>query len=209
MRLGFDVKGDISQIMQDETQLGKLAVSAAMRSVARDVQLDWRAQIVAAGLGARLGNSIRSKVYPEGKPSLNAAALVFTNADKIIAPNETGALIRSQNGFWLAIPLTAAGKSARRGRISPGEWESRTGRKLAFVYRAGRSALLVDTGKVADRARTMGRDGFSRAARGSKGRSVPMFVLVPQVRLPKRLSLLSKSQTIAGSVPARIASQWK
>ncbi len=208
MKLGFEVTGDIEKIMRDETQLAKIAVSAVMRSVARAVQLDWRAQIVAAGLGERLGNSIRSQVYPS-KPSLNAAALVFTNADKIIGANETGALIRSQNGFWLAIPLPTAGKSTKGGRISPAEWEGRTGRKLTFIYRAGRNALLVDTGQVKAGARTTGKDGFSRAARGFRNRTVPIFVLVPQVRLPKRLSLLSKADAIAATVPARIINQWR
>ena len=80
-----------------------------------------------AGLGARLGNSIRLATYPKGGESLNAAALVWSNAPVIVGAHDTGPLIRSRNGFWLAIPTPAAGKSTRGGRITPGEWERHMG----------------------------------------------------------------------------------
>ena len=48
-----------------------------------------------------------------------------------------------ENGFWLAIPLPAAGKSLRGGRITPGEWERRRGLRLRFVYRRMGPSLLV------------------------------------------------------------------
>jgi hypothetical protein len=82
----------------------------------------WRAQITGAGLGPRLARTIRSEQFPKGRPSLNAAALVWSKAPVIVNAHDTGPLIRSRNVFWLAIPLPAAGKSLRGGRISPGEW---------------------------------------------------------------------------------------
>ena len=57
--------------------------------------------------------------------------------------NNTGPLIRSKNGFWLAIPTQAAGKSTRGGRITPGEWERRTGLRLRFIYRRRGPSLLL------------------------------------------------------------------
>lgn len=209
MKLSLDVDGDIEQILTDEVMLGKIAVSSAMAQAGSELKQIWRGQVQQAGLGNRLANSIRSNVYPTARPSLNAAALVHTNADEIILSHETGPLIRSTNGFWLAVPLPSAGKSARGGRISPAEWETKTGRRLRFVYRAGRSALLVDDGTVNAGARTMGRDGFSRKARGFKNRTVPIFVLVPQVKLQKRLNLMAAADAYAGTVPGRIAGGWK
>jgi hypothetical protein len=209
MKLALDVDGDIEKIMADEVLMGKIAVTSAMSQAGSELKSIWRGQVQQAGLGNRLANSIRSNVYPSGRPSLNAAALVYTNADEIILAHETGPLIRSTDGFWLAVPLPSAGKSARGGRISPAEWEARTGRRLRFVYRAGRSALLVDDGTVKAGARTMGRDGFSRAARGFKNRTVPIFALVPQVKLQKRLSLMVAADAYAGRVPGNAVARWK
>ena len=80
--------------------------------------------------------------------SLNAAALVWSNAPVIIGAHDTGPLIRSKNGFWLAIPTPAAGKSTRGGRITPGEWERRTGLRLRFIYRRRGPSLLVAEGRL-------------------------------------------------------------
>ena len=49
-----------------------------------------------AGLGTRLGNSIRLATYPKGSESLNAAALVWSNAPVIVGAHDTGPLIRSR-----------------------------------------------------------------------------------------------------------------
>jgi hypothetical protein len=56
----------------------------------------------------------------------------------IIGAHDTGPLIRSKDGFWLAIPTPAAGKSTRGGRrgsapTTPGEWEHRIGLRLRFI----------------------------------------------------------------------------
>ena len=53
----------------------------------------------------------------------------------IFGAHDTGPLIRSKDGCRLAIPLPAAGKSLRGGRITPGEWERRRGLRLRFIYR--------------------------------------------------------------------------
>lgn len=58
-------------------------------------------------------------VCAKGNDSLSAAALVWSNAPVIVGAHDTGPLIRSRNGFWLAIPTPAAGKSTRGGRITP------------------------------------------------------------------------------------------
>lgn len=86
--------------------------------------------------------------------SLGAAALIYSKAPHIVGAFDEGAVIRSKDGFWLAIPTEAAGKSAKGGRITPGEWERRNGRRLKFVYRRGRPGLLVDRLPSTSRDRT-------------------------------------------------------
>lgn len=191
-----------------EIRAGERAVSLSMRGVSQSLKTAWRDQVRLAGLGSKLANAIRSDAYPKGKDSLSAAALVWAKAPKIISSFEDGATINSKDGFWLAIPLPAAGRGSR-GRITPAEWESRRGRRLRFVYRSGRSALLVDDGTTLARAGKTGRDGKWRAARGFKNRTVPIFALVPEVRLKKRLNLKSEAERQAASVPARIIANWK
>lgn len=209
MKLAVTVDQDLARDLREEGRKGAVATTKAMAQVGAAVKSAWRGQITSAGLGGRLANTIRSQVYPQSRASLEAAALVYSRASKIVGAFDRGAVIRAKDGFWLAIPLPAAGKSRRGGRITPGEWERRTGRVLRFVYRAGRSALLVDDGKVARGARIVGRDGFSRAARGFRNRTVPIFALVPQVRLRKRLALVPAAERIGASLGARIVAGWR
>jgi len=146
MKLKLNITPDIVAVMAAEVAAGERAVSAAMREAGTDLKTAWRAQITGAGLGRRLANSIRSQTYPKVGDSLNAATLVWSNAPEIIGAHDTGPLIRSKNGFWLAIPTEAAGRGLRGGRITPGEWERRRGLRLRFVYRRTGPSLLVAEG---------------------------------------------------------------
>jgi hypothetical protein len=207
--LKIEVRGDVGKILTEERRAGARSVTRAMVGASQSIKAAWRGEITGAGLGTRLANTVRSQAYPQATASMNAAALIWTRASKIVGAFERGAVIRSQNGFWLAVPLPAAMKSGRGGRITPAEWEGRTGRALRFVYRPGRAALLVDDGRVKRGARTMGRDGFTKAARGFKNRTVPIFALVPQVTLRKRLNLYAAALRIAGGLPQRIVAGWR
>ena len=111
MKLKLDIDPDIVALMQAEITAGEKAVTAAMREAGTGLKTDWRSQITGAGLGRRLANSIRSQTFPRAGESLEAAALVWSKAPTIIRAHDTGPLIRSKDGFWLAIPLPAAGKS--------------------------------------------------------------------------------------------------
>ncbi|WP_442872968.1 DUF6441 family protein [Aurantimonas sp. C2-3-R2] len=53
---------------------------------------------------------MRSQNFPRSGESLDAAALVWSKAPVVIGAHDTGPLIRSKDGFWLAIPTPAAGK---------------------------------------------------------------------------------------------------
>lgn len=113
------------------------ATPAAVHEAGTGLKAAWRLQITGAGLGTRLANSIRSQNFPRSGESLDAAALVWSKAPLIVGAHDTGPLIRSKSGIWLAIPRPAAGKSLRDDRLTPGEWERRRGLRLRFVYRVG------------------------------------------------------------------------
>ncbi len=130
--------------------------------------------------------------------------MVWSKAPVIIGAHDTGPLIRSRNGFWLAIPLPAAGKSLQGGRITPGEWERRSGLRLRFVYRRAGPSLLV----AERRLNTKGRAVASRSKTGRGATTVPIFLLVPQVKLPKRLDLARDADRALDSVPGFILARW-
>ena len=113
-------------------------------------------------------------------------------------------LIRSRNGFWLAIPTAAAGKSARGGRITPGEWERRSGLRLRFVYRRNGPSLLVAEGRLNARGRAVA----SRSKTGRGVTTVPIFLLVPQVQLRKRLDLARDARVAQERIPGAIVANW-
>lgn len=209
MRLLLNIEGSVKQQLDGELVIGERAVTQVVTRLTAAIKEDWRNQVRGSGMGSRLANTMRGEVYPQGQNSLSAAGLVYTTAPKIVDAHERGALIRSQDGYWLAVPLPAAGKSMRNGRITPGEWEQRTGRRLKFVYRAGRSALLVDDGTVKSGARVMTRKGFHRSASGFRNRTVPIFALVPQVKLQRRLDLFRRADAVAASAAASIVAQWR
>lgn len=209
MKFNLTIDGDLNALMRSEVTAGKLAVKSGLRDAAEMMKRGWRAEVEGAGLGAKLSRSIRSEVYPKGDTSLNAAALIWSKAPVIMYANEKGALIRSQNGFWLAIPTQSAGKGPGGRRITPGEWERRTGRALTFIYRRGKTALLVDTGRV-NRPNYMTKAGeHKRRGPGRKNVTIPIFTLVPQVRLRKRLNVAELSEYVASRVPSMVVSRWR
>lgn len=209
MKLRLDIDPGIVAMMAAEVAAGERAVSAAIREAGTGLKAAWRLQITGAELGARLARTIRSEQFPKATPSLNAAAVVWSNAPVIVGAHGTGPLIRSKNGFWLAIPTPAAGKSLRglrRGSASttPGEWERRTGLRLRFIYRRRGPSLLVAEGRLNTKGRVV-------AFRSKTGRGVvtaPIFLLVPQVKLPKRLDLARDADRALDSVPGLIVANW-
>ncbi len=204
MKLKLAIDPDIVALMAAEVAAGERAVTAALREAGIGLKSAWRGQITRAGLGARLAKSIRFASFPKSGDSLNAAALVWSKAPVIIGAHDTGPLIRSKSGFWLAIPTPAAGKSRRGGRTTPSDWERRNGLRLRFIYRRRGPSLLVAEGRLNSKGRAVG----SRAKTGRGLTTVPIFLLVPQVKLPKRLDLARDAERAVDGVPGRIVANW-
>lgn len=214
--LNFTLKvdGDLDQMMRAEAAAMARAVQGGIRGATQALKEDWRGQVRASGLGDRLSRTVRGEVYPKDHASPRAAGLVYTKAPVIIDAHDRGVTIRSGSGLWLAIPLQAAGARGAGGRkITPAEWERRTGRRLRLIYRKGRTGLLVDDGTVRTKGTMsrMSRRGFHTTftPKGFRNRVVPIFALVPQVTLKKRMNLFPAAERIAATAPARIAAAWR
>jgi hypothetical protein len=204
MKLDLSVTGDIVSAMRAEILAGEKAVTSAMRAAGSGLKSDWRTQITRARLGQRLANTIRSKTYPAAGESLEAAALIWSNAPQIIGAHDTGPLIRSKDGFWLAIPTPAAGKGSRGKALTPGEWERRRGLRLRFIYRRNGPSLLVAEGRL--NSRGLGVVSRSKTGRGKS--TVPIFLLVRQVKLTKRLDLARDAMRAQAAIPGMIVANW-
>lgn len=205
MKLVVDFSPDLVALLEQEIRAGERAVTAAMKAAGSELKQDWREQITRAGLGHRLPRTIRSRTYPTSGDSINAAAFIWSNAPEILNAHDRGALIRSKSGFWLAIPTEAAGKGRGGARLTPAEWERRRGMRLRFIYRRNGPSLLV-----AEKARINTR-GLAVASRAKTGRgqvSAPIFLLVPRVKLRKRLDLARDAEKVAGAVPGWIVAKW-
>ena len=206
MRLILDIQGDIRAMMKAELEAAERAVTAGVAQAAGGLQIAWRGQITGAALGQSLANSVRKKLYPTSGASIRAAAVVYSNASKVVDAFDRGAIIRAKDGVWLAIPTAAAGqKGIGNKRITPGGWEQRTGQRLRFVYRRGQPSLLV----AEIRLNSKGRAVASKSKTGRGLTTVPIFLLVPQVKLPKRLSLEGPAREAEARLPGLIVANWR
>ena len=138
MKIKLDITLDLATLMAAETKVSEKAVTAATREAGTSLKTAWRSQITGARLGMRLARTIRSEQYPKGRPSLNAAALVWSKVLYIVHAHDTRPLIRSHNGFWLTIPTPAAGQGPPRLPDHPG--------RVGATHRAAPAVLLSPGG---------------------------------------------------------------
>jgi hypothetical protein len=209
MRLSAALSGDLRILLAEEVRAAETAVTAGVRQAGQALKAELRQQVTSAGLGGRLANAWRDRHYPNGK--VDAASLVWTMAPQIIRAFDEGVTIRSQRGRWLAIPTESAPRRGTDGRrISPSTFpEHRLGR-LRLVMRPGKAPLLVVDGLRASTGRRGGfRRASTRALRTGQGVvTVVMFVLVPQVRLRKRLDIEGAARRWHAHLPRLVIEAW-
>ena len=195
--------------MQAELRDLEQAVAAGTKSAGQSLKTELRRQVASAGLGQRLANSWRDRHYPNQR--LDAASLVYTKAPQIIRAFDEGAVIRSTRGRFLAIPTENAPKKGTDGRrISPSTFPKHRFGPLRFVPRQTGPSLLVVDGLRASYSRQAGElRGFRRATEGARRSgqgltTVVMFLLVPQVKLSKRLDVTRAAERWSAQLPALI-----
>lgn len=208
MKLGAAFSKDLGTVFKEvATEIDGFETRAMTASGQYALQR-WRQAVLAAQLGPRVANATRLKLYPRGQKKVRAA-LIYTKAPNIVEAFALGVTIRSKAGFFLAVPLPAAGQAARGKRMTPGLFEKTTGIKLRLVYRRKAPSLLVaDNARLSKvgRARTnqtRRKDG-AVSTRLTGRTSVPVFVLLPQVNLRKRLDLDAIARDADGYLTQRM-----
>lgn len=199
--LNIKVSGSFLKDVEKHIKNVEKSVQQAVTQATNGLKQELRQQVTGAGLGKRLSNTWRSKVNPQGRNSVNASGAVWTTAREIIDSNSKGATIKGKQGNWLAIPLEAAGKAGRGRKMTPVEWQKKNGR-LRFIYgKNGKNSFLVAENM---RARKGKRGGFSRASESAVAKgtvaTVPVFLVIPQVRIKRRLDPKSAYEKWSRSV---------
>jgi hypothetical protein len=209
MKLVATLARSLQADMQAELRDIERAVASGTRDAGRGLKTELRRQVASAGLGQRLANSWRDRHYPNQK--LDAASLVYTKAPQIIRAFDEGAVIRSKRGRLLAIPTENAPRKGTDGRrISPSTFpEHRFGPLRFFPRPTGPSLLVVDGLRASFSGQTGQLRGFGRATdrarrRGQGLSTVVMFLLVPQVKLRKRLDVVRAAERWSAELPALI-----
>jgi hypothetical protein len=214
MKLVATLARSLQADMQTELRNLEHAVSGGTREAGRGLKTELRRQVTSAGLGQRLANSWRDKHYPNRK--FDAASLVYTKAPQIIRAFDQGAVIRSRRGRFLAIPTQNAPRSGTDGkRVSPSTFPEHRFGPLRFVPRSsGPSLLVVDSLRASFGRKTGELRGFRRATdrarRSGQGlTTVVMFLLVPQVKLSKRLDVARAAERWSAELPALVERQLR
>lgn len=209
MKLAASIAGSLKADLQKEMRQIEKAVASGVKDAGDGLKGSLRRQVVMAGLGSRLARTWRSRAYPN--QGHDAASLVWSKAPDIVRSFDRGAVIRGKSGFWLAIPTAAAPKRGVGGkRITPANFPEHRFGPLRFVYRRGAPSLLVVDGvRISAKTGRVGRQAkggaFTKTGRMKSGiTTVVMFVMVPQVRMPKRLDVRRAAETWAGRVPGLI-----
>ena len=209
MKLAATIAGSLKADLQKEMRQIEKAVAEGVAEAGDGLKGSLRRQVITSGLGPRLARTWRSRAYPN--KGHDAASLIWSKAPDIVRSFDQGSVIRSKTGFWLAIPTAAAPKRGVGGkRITPANFPEQRFGPLRFVFRRGAPSLLVVDGvRISAKTGRVGRQAkggaFTKSGRIKSGiTTVAMFVMVPQVKMPKRLDVRRAAETWARRVPGLI-----
>ncbi|ODN70216.1 DUF6441 family protein [Methylobrevis pamukkalensis] len=183
------IEGNLPAFVEGRIAAVETAMMAAARATVRAGVGRLRVDVVSAGLGQRVANTWRSEVYPKRGRSMAPAGYIYSRASAIVSAFEEGATIRPVKGsVFLWLPTEHVPRRGGR-RLKPEEVENSFNIDLDIVPSLTRPGVYL---AVLRAIRTKSRKGFRQAKRGEldAGKnvtSVPMFVLVRQVRLQRRL----------------------
>ena len=239
MRLAARIVGDLRQVLAAEVRAGERAAMTAIRAETEQVKQELRRQVTSSfGGNARgIANAWRSQVFPRSGQSLRPAGLVWTKVPNVIDAFERGALIRAKGGRkFLAIPSgfnAARGRRGRGGRthafdgmrVTPAQMVA-SGQAFLRPFQSGQGfvwCLPLRQGEQTGRRRRTrlvagglteigsgNRKGREAWARGMLQRGmVPMFLLLPQVKLAKRLDVKGAAERGLRRLPGRFVSAWE
>jgi hypothetical protein len=229
LRITAALTTDLRGVLAAEVAAGQRAARNAVADVGRWTQEQLRNQVRNAfgTRSARLANTWRLTVYPTSAPTLRPAALVSSRAPTIMDAFDRGAVIRPKGtGKFLAIPTGFNRQGGRRGakpRVTP---EQMVASQKAFIrpFKSGRGfvwCLPVRQGERTGRGRapliaggivavaTARRKGAAAWQQSLLAQGfVPMFLLLPQVRVSKRLDIAAVARAASARMETTLRSRW-
>ncbi len=207
------LSGELQDYLDEADHNVMDAARQALHNIVTVGKKRLRDQVVGAGLakagagdgrgsGRSLASAIRFELYPANGVARNPAGLLYVqpSAVKIFEAFENDTVIRAGNGKFLVIPIPGSPASREEFGDSPsGEsvlqrLKSR-GIEIAFVKATPSRPAMIVAENVRLRTNPKGRLKVGKAAKTKAGNyasgvgSVPLFFLVPRVRIAKRLSL--------------------
>lgn len=207
MRISVGV-GDMQALMEGiEGDIAE-ASTLAMRDTTYKALRELREQVTGAGMGQRLANTWRDRVFPEKRRSMTPTGYIWSNASDIIDAFSRGAQIVPLAGRrFLAIPTknvpNARGRRGSSGKMTPEQVENAFNQDLFFKRgRAGRVLAFINA-VGARNGRGFRRAAKGRTAQGRDPKPVLMFVMVPSVRLPRVLDIDAVANRWAANFEAR------
>lgn len=207
MRISVGV-GDMQALMEGiEGDIAE-ASTLAMRDTTYKALRELREQVTGAGMGQRLANTWRDRVFPEKRRSMTPTGYIWSNASDIIDAFSRGAQIVPLAGRrFLAIPTknvpNARGRRGSSGKMTPEQVENAFNQDLFFKRgRAGRVLAFINA-VGARNGRGFRRATKGRTAQGRDPKPVLMFVMVPSVRLPRVLDIDAVANRWAANFEAR------
>lgn len=190
------ISGQWDKAIKDKNEPISRAATIAVRDVSDDVKTRGRADIAGAGFSKKWQNALRVDSYPrKGENSVNAAAFIYHKIP-YAGVFEDGATIRGKPYLWLTV--SNAPKKIGKNRMTPKLYTQKVG-ELNYAKVAGKAPMLTAQLRMS-RAKARRKDypklslaalRKGRSGGGATGviKSVPVFVGVPQVRIPKRFNI--------------------
>jgi hypothetical protein len=236
MRLRASIEGDLEKVVAAEWRAAGRAIRAGLGEAGKGLRGGLRADARRAGLG-RLGRVWRSRVFRGRRGPAGSMALVYPKAGRrareALWAFEHGATIRARRGRYLAIPT---GFNKPRGhRKSKGgplvsvkemvamkKWTYVRPTKdgLVWFLRVTEAREKSHGGRVVRRAfaggmklggRARGDVGFGRGRRVGRileRGAVPMFMLLPKVRVNKRTDIAGSARHWRDRLPELVVKHW-
>lgn len=203
--LGFRAvtRGDWKATTGAEGKAARIGATGGMRMTIGDLKAGIRAEVLAAGLGPKVAKSVQDYVYPKSGVSLSPAGTVVSKAPRILRGFEEGSIIRPKSGGrFLALPTQDTPFGRGGSHIKMRDAEKRFG-PPAIVARGRNRLVFFNVRETKDRL------GYrKRTKSGAGARFVLMYVLVPLVRLPKKINAAAALARAGAALDHNIVAAW-
>jgi len=224
MRLILALKGDLEKHIEQERKKAATGITRGTRTGAVRLQKDFRSQVRAAGLGRKLEKAVRVVHYPKSGDSISAASVVFSKAKRLHSAFSIGPVIRVRRAKFMPVALPAAvklGLHTNWRKSAPGAGNARKWSNIDAAIRRFGAVRYVKTKRgnilvVADnltaglkrsKVRTRKKRGDYSPITGRRV-SVALFVLVKQVRLPRRIDAKGAKRRAQRELGRDILNNW-